>query len=40
MAKHTPIALRTENVESGNYFNPEIATACFALPEFAKKLTI
>lgn len=40
MAKNTPINLRTEDVGTGNYFNGEIAKACFALPEFAKKLTI
>lgn len=40
MAKNTPINLRTEDVGTGNYFNGEIARACFALPEFAKKLTI
>ncbi len=40
MAKNTPIKLRTEDVGVGNYFNSEIATACFALPEFAKRLTI
>ncbi len=38
MAKKTPIKMRTENVENGQYFNMEIAKGSFALPEFAKKL--
>ena len=40
MAKKSQIKLRTENVEKGKYFNLEIAKSSFALPEFAKKLTL
>ncbi len=40
MAKKSEIKLRTEKVQNGNYFNLEIARSSFALPEFAKKLTL
>jgi spermidine synthase len=40
MAKKTPIKLRGDKLIPGKYFNEEIATGAFALPEFVKKLII
>lgn len=38
MAKKTPIEMREETLDPGQYFNMEIARSSFSLPEFVKKL--
>ena len=38
MAKNTPIKMRNDSLQPGQYFNMDIAESSFHLPEFVKKL--